>query len=100
MMNPYMFVFVSLLFPFPSPLESAKWRAVIKVNERDLPTEAAIWENCHGLARYAAIAQENGLVPIVEPEVTLGPGDYSIERTAFISERVNTMVMHWLNRYK
>ncbi len=32
--------------------------------------------------------QENGLVPIVEPEVTLGPGDYGIEETAFWSERV------------
>ncbi len=59
----------------------------------------AIWENAHALARYAAIAQENGLVPIVEPEVTLGEGDYSIERTAYISERVNSIVMNWLNRY-
>ena len=58
-----------------------------------------MWENCHGLARYAAIAQENGLVPIVEPEVTLGPGDYSIERTAEISEKVNSQVMRWLNEY-
>lgn len=38
-------------------------------------------------------------MPIVEPEVTLGEGDYSIERTAYISERVNSIVMNWLNRY-
>lgn len=36
------------------------------------PSTTAILENAHGLARYAQIAQENGLVPIVEPEVTLG----------------------------
>jgi fructose-bisphosphate aldolase class 1 len=35
------------------------------------PSTTAIMENAHGLARYAQIAQENGLVPIVEPEVTL-----------------------------
>eukprot|EP00953_Heterococcus_sp_UTEX-ZZ885_P038160 19594-Heterococcus_DN1.PRE.3 len=51
------------------------------------------------LNRYAQIAQENGLVPIVEPEVTLGEGSYSIERTAFISEKVNSQVMRWLNEY-
>lgn len=77
----------------------AKWRAVIKVDDKDLPSEKAIWENAHALARYAAISQENGLVPIVEPEVTLGEGNYSIERTAYISERVNSIVMNWLNRY-
>lgn len=63
------------------------------------PTKKAIWENAHALARYAAISQENGLVPIVEPEVTLGEGNYPIERTAYISERVNSIVMNWLNRY-
>jgi fructose-bisphosphate aldolase class 1 len=36
------------------------------------PSTTAILENAHGLARYAQICQENGLVPIVEPEVTLG----------------------------
>ena len=56
-------------------------------------------ENAHGLARYAQIAQENGLVPIVEPEVTLGPGDYSIEETAFWSERVYSHVFRTLNEY-
>jgi hypothetical protein len=41
------------------------------------PSTTAILENAHGLARYAQICQENGLVPIVEPEVTLGEGQVS-----------------------
>eukprot|EP00983_Pelagomonas_calceolata_P109133 1159525-Pelagomonas_calceolata.AAC.3 len=45
------------------------------------------------------ICQQEGLVPIVEPEVTLGPGDYSIEETAFWSERVYSHVMRLLNEY-
>lgn len=62
----------------------AKWRAVLKINEDGSgPSMTAIAENAHGLARYAQIAQENGLVPIVEPEVTLGPGTYTIEETAY-----------------
>ena len=43
--------------------------------------------------------QENGLVPIVEPEVTLGPGDYGIEETAYWSERVYSHVFRLLNEY-
>ncbi|GIL50637.1 hypothetical protein Vafri_6767, partial [Volvox africanus] len=77
----------------------AKWRAVIKIGEAGCPSTTAILENAHGLARYAQICQENGLVPIVEPEVTLGPGDYSIDETAFWSERVYSHVMRLLNEY-
>jgi len=55
----------------------AKWRAVLKI-EKGCPSELAIQENAWGLARYAAICQENGLVPIVEPEI-LNDGDHSIE---------------------
>lgn len=62
----------------------AKWRAVLKINEDGSgPSMTAVAENAHGLARYAQIAQESGLVPIVEPEVTLGPGTYTIEETAY-----------------
>jgi fructose-bisphosphate aldolase class 1 len=43
------------------------------------------------------ICQEAGLVPIVEPEVTLGPGNYSIEETAYWSERVYSHVFRMLN---
>jgi fructose-bisphosphate aldolase class I len=78
----------------------AKWRAVMRIaGPGQGPSTTAILENAHGLARYAQIAQENGLVPIVEPEVTLGPGDYSIEETAFWSERVYTHVFRLLNEY-
>jgi fructose-bisphosphate aldolase class I len=77
----------------------AKWRAVLKIGESGCPTTTAVLENTHALARYAQICQENGLVPIVEPEVTLGPGNYSIEETAFWSERVNSHTMRLLNEY-
>lgn len=77
----------------------AKWRAVLKIGD-GAPSTTAILENAHGLARYAQIAQENGLVPIVEPEVTLGPGSYSIEETAFWSERVYSHVFRLLDEYK
>eukprot|EP00850_Spirogloea_muscicola_P016688 SM000137S00466 [mRNA] locus=s137:281706:285186:- [translate_table: standard] len=77
----------------------AKWRAVIKVDASTCPSSVAVVENCHGLARYALICQANGLVPIVEPEVTLGDGDYSIERTAYVSEMVNSHVFRLLNEY-
>jgi fructose-bisphosphate aldolase class I len=75
----------------------AKWRAVIKIGADGCPTTTAIHENAHGLARYAQICQEAGLVPIVEPEVTLGPGDYTIEETAYWSERVYSHVFRLLN---
>jgi fructose-bisphosphate aldolase, class I len=47
----------------------AKWRAVLAISEKGGPSTQAIFENAHGLARYAQIAQSCGLVPIVEPEV-------------------------------
>lgn len=77
----------------------AKWRAVIKIDSASCPSSVAMLENAHGLARYAQICQANGLVPIVEPEVTLGEGDYSIERTAYVSERMNSLVFRMLNEY-
>jgi fructose-bisphosphate aldolase class I len=53
----------------------AKWRAVIAIGA-DIPTEACIEANAHALARYAAICQAAGLVPIIEPEVIMdGPHD-------------------------
>jgi fructose-bisphosphate aldolase class I len=55
----------------------AKWRAVIAIGE-GLPTGACIRANAHALARYAAICQEQGLVPIVEPEVLMD-GDNTAE---------------------
>jgi fructose-bisphosphate aldolase class I len=56
----------------------AKWRAVITIAET-LPTDYAVKANAHALARYAALCQETGLVPIVEPEVLMD-GGHTIER--------------------
>lgn len=56
----------------------AKWRAVITIGD-GIPTRACIAANAHALARYAALCQEGGLVPIVEPEVLMD-GDHSLER--------------------
>ena len=56
----------------------AKWRAVITIGDR-IPTAACIEVNAHALARYAALCQETGIVPIVEPEVLMD-GDHAIER--------------------
>jgi len=56
----------------------AKWRAVIAIGD-GIPSETCIETNAHALARYAALCQEQGLVPIVEPEVLMD-GDHTIER--------------------
>jgi fructose-bisphosphate aldolase class I len=56
----------------------AKWRAVIDIAE-GIPSEYCIEVNAHALARYAALCQDEGVVPIVEPEVLMD-GDHSIER--------------------
>ena len=62
----------------------AKWRAVITIGN-DIPSAACIEANAHALARYAAICQESGLVPIVEPEVLMD-GDHTIERCEEVTE--------------
>jgi fructose-bisphosphate aldolase, class I len=64
----------------------AKWRAVLKISDT-APSQLAIHENAYGLARYAAICQENGLVPIVEPEI-LTDGAHSIDKCAAVTEAV------------
>lgn len=62
----------------------AKWRAVVEL-QGGVPTEAALVANGHAMARYAALAQEAGLVPIVEPEAIMD-GAQSIDRSAEVSE--------------
>jgi len=57
----------------------AKWRAVITIDGDTLPSVACYKANAHGLALYSGLAQEAGIVPIVEPEVLLD-GNHSIER--------------------
>ena len=62
----------------------AKWRAVIDIGPQ-IPSYAAIMTNAHALARYAAICQEEGIVPIVEPEVLMD-GDHDADRCYLITE--------------
>jgi fructose-bisphosphate aldolase, class I len=64
----------------------AKWRATYSISDT-LPSEYCIWTNAHALARYAALCQEAGIVPIVEPEV-LQDGTHTIERSGFVTSRV------------
>lgn len=65
----------------------AKWRAVIMIAGTKLPTSFCIEANAHALARYAALCQEQGLVPIVEPEVLMD-GDHSLERCSEVTGQV------------
>src|SRR5579875_1889094 len=64
----------------------AKWRATYSISDTH-PSEYCIWTNAHALARYAALCQEAGIVPIVEPEV-LQDGTHTIERSGFVTTRV------------
>ena len=67
----------------------AKWRGVIAISAR-APTRNGIQANAHVLARYAALCQEAGIVPVVEPEVLADgePGDHTIERCAEVTTEV------------
>ena len=67
-------------------LRFAKWRAVIVVGN-GIPTRGCIEANAQALARYAALCQEAGLVPIVEPEVLMD-GDHTLERCREVTEEV------------
>src|SRR3954447_1250594 len=64
----------------------AKWRATYTITD-ELPSEYCMWTNAHALARYAALCQEAGIVPIVEPEV-LQDGTHTIERSFHVTSRV------------
>jgi len=63
----------------------AKWRAVITIGD-GIPTYTCLQANGHALARYAALCQEAGIVPIVEPEVLLD-GNHTIERSQEVTEK-------------
>ncbi len=63
----------------------AKWRAVINIGD-GIPTYTCLEANAHALARYAALCQEGGIVPIVEPEVLLD-GNHTIERCHEVTEQ-------------
>jgi fructose-bisphosphate aldolase class I len=64
----------------------AKWRAVITVG-KGIPTRGCIEANAQALARYAALCQEAGLVPVVEPEVLMD-GEHTLERCREVTEDV------------
>lgn len=68
----------------------AKWRAVLKIGN-GCPTDLSITENANGLAKYALACQQNGLVPIVEPEI-LSDGPHSAEDCQKITEKVLSVV--------
>jgi fructose-bisphosphate aldolase class I len=73
----------------------AKWRAVLTIGE-GIPSRSCIEANAHALARYAALCQEAGLVPIVEPEVLMD-GDHTLERCRIVTEEVLRNVFIQLN---
>ncbi|MEL6438972.1 MAG: class I fructose-bisphosphate aldolase [Cyanobacteria bacterium J06621_8] len=72
----------------------AKWRAVITIGD-GIPSEGCIEANAHALARYAALCQEGGLVPIVEPEVLIN-GSHTIERCYEVTEKTLNEVFRQL----
>ena len=69
----------------------AKWRAVLKIGN-GCPSMISVRETAHTLARYGSICQNNGLVPIIEPEI-LTDGNHDIDECARISELVFRTVM-------
>jgi fructose-bisphosphate aldolase class I len=72
----------------------AKWRAVLAVGE-GIPSRGCIEANAQALARYAALCQEAGLVPVVEPEVIMD-GEHSLERCGEVTEEVLRTVFNQL----
>jgi len=72
----------------------AKWRAVITISETE-PSSTCVAANAHALARYAALCQENGIVPIVEPEILMD-GSHTIEDSFVVTEEVLHSVFYEL----
>jgi len=76
----------------------AKWRGVITMGN-GIPTTACIRANVHALARYAALCQEAGIVPIVEPEVLM-TGNHSMQQCYDVTEQVLKTLFYQLYQYK
>jgi fructose-bisphosphate aldolase, class I len=76
----------------------AKWRAVIAVGD-GIPSEGCIGANAQALARYAALCQEAGLVPVVEPEVLMD-GAHTLERCGEVTEKVLRTVFNQLYKQR
>ena len=64
----------------------AKWRSVFEINENKC-SDSTILDNCHSLAKYARICQENNIVPIIEPEIIMD-GNHNIYTTAKNQEKI------------
>lgn len=75
-----------------------KWRAVITIGKQ-IPTQTCLESNAHALARFAALSQEAGLVPIVEPEVLMD-GDHTIERCEEVTETTQKAVFTALSDHR
>lgn len=75
-----------------------KWRAVIAIGP-DIPARTCLEANAHALARFAALSQEAGLVPIVEPEVLMD-GDHTIERHFEVTAAALKQVFHALDEHR
>jgi len=80
---------------FQMGVRFAKWRAVIAVGD-SLPSRSGLEANAHALARYAALCQEAGLVPVVEPEVLMD-GEHTLERCFKVTEEALRNVFIQLN---
>ncbi len=76
----------------------AKWRAVIDIGE-DIPSDFCILANAHALARYAALCQEAGIVPIVEPEVLMD-GGHDLEQCADVTNRTLATTFEQLEAHR
>jgi len=76
----------------------AKWRGVIQIGNHQ-PSDLGIKLNAHALARYAALSQSKGLVPIVEPEVLIN-GDHTLETCEWVMERTLKKVFNELAKQK
>jgi fructose-bisphosphate aldolase class I len=76
----------------------AKWRAVITIGD-GIPTQYCLDVNAHALARYAALCQEAGITPIVEPEVLMD-GEHSIDRSEEVTEETLFTVFNELHRQR
>ena len=76
----------------------AKWRAVITIGN-GIPSDTCISANAHALARYSALVQESGMVPIVEPEVLMD-GDHSLDNCFKVTAKVLDVVFSELSNQK
>ncbi len=76
----------------------AKWRAVIAIGEA-IPTDACIEANANALARYAALCQEAGMVPVVEPEVLM-KGNHALQACFDVTEKVLRIVFNQLYQHR